>query len=45
MAKLKKYHYIIIKGYIHKIPLTKTTQERGISLDKKDEIKKKEKEN
>ena len=43
MAKLKKYQYIIIRGYIHKIPLTNTTEKRGNSLDKKDKIKKKRK--
>ncbi len=45
MAKQNNYHYVIFKGYIHKIPINKMSDYRKNSFDKKDKIKKKEKEN
>ncbi len=44
MAKQNNYHYVIFKGYIHKIPITKKNKETENSDNKKDKIKKKEKE-
>jgi len=40
MAKQNKYHYVIFKGYIHKIPINKNGEERENSLINKDKRKK-----
>lgn len=44
MANNNNYHYIIFKGYIHKIPIIDNDEERDNSNNKKDQIKKKKKE-
>ena len=41
MAKQNKYQYVIYKGYIHKIPISKKNEERENTFDKKDIEKKK----
>ena len=43
MAKQKNYHYVIFKGYIHKIPIKMKSEYGGISPNKKDKQKKKKK--
>ena len=43
MAKGINYHYVIVKGYIHKIPINTTTENVESSLNKKDKSKKKKK--
>ncbi len=40
MAKQNKYQYVIYKGYIHKIPISKKNEERENTFDKKDKEKK-----
>jgi hypothetical protein len=43
MAKETNYHYIIIKGYIHRIPINKPIDNGEDSLSLKDKQKEKKK--
>jgi hypothetical protein len=43
MAKRINYHYVIVKGYIHKIPINTTTDNVESSLNKIDKQKQKTK--
>jgi hypothetical protein len=43
MAKQNKYQYVIYKGYIHKIPISKKSEERENTFDKKTKKKKENK--
>ncbi len=43
MTKQTNYHYVIVKGYIHKIPINTTSDNVENSLNKKDKQKKEKK--